>query len=501
MSASIEALLASSAPSAVEADPAVHAGPVDGDSSFEGILSGMVDAAESSAPAEAEPVTTAETPEAIDVETEQVAAVALGLVEPVAIDVPVEVHPVSDVLAVSGEAATPDGLPETLPEAEGAAAATGTQTVVTSVPADLRPVVASAPEPSASVDAVATSEAATEPAASSMPMPEATSAETVPETTVGAVANATAPEVVALPAEVLPEATSEVAETQPEAQPAEPVVLTAAQTSEEAVSTTPEQTVHAPTVPTDEAPAPTQVPADPFKPRIDVEDAPKLRSSPFAAPETPIEEAAAEPQPTVTPTTSQVAVAVDAAPAAVETTRQPADAREGESRATVELGPTMEVAARAETSKPDAPAAATELDPSRFVDRVVRFVRTMVGRNESSLEMRLNPPELGSVRLTMTMKEGELRMAMQTTTESARQVIAQHLDGLRATLVQQGYDVARLEVSVGGDFVEQQAAQSDAQPRHFTRGQGGAMPTTDGEAETEPVAVSLANSRYLNLVA
>ena len=115
--------------------------------------------------------------------------------------------------------------------------------------------------------------------------------------------------------------------------------------------------------------------------------------------------------------------------------------------------------------------------------------------------MRLNPPELGSVRLTMTMNEGELRMSMQTTTESARQVIAQNLDGLRATLVEQGYDVARLSVSVGDGFAEQQAAQSDAQPRHHTRGQGGTMPEVETEAASDPVAVSLVNSRYLDMVA
>ena len=496
MSATIEAMFANSAPSAVEADPAIEAGPVDGDSSFKGILSEMVEAETPDAPAEAESAATSDTDEPNDASTE---AVVQACTTPVPIETgDVAVAIVSTTLDVAGEPRVTEetstqAAPKLPTEAPVEAAAMQPQTTSqVEVATTLEPVVetpAETPEKSAG-----------DVQPSTMPVREATTAQPSAEAVLVSTEATSA-------AETAVEAPTDVATPEAEAKPTEPVVPT--EPVETPVVTVTSATVaEEPVLPMDDAPTPKQPPDTSFEPvAAGREDAPTVRPKRFAAPEAPGDEPVKEPQTpmsaaSTTQTTVETPVVAETTTVTVETSGRDADARDGESRTPVELGPAAESVERGETSKPDAAAETPKLDMSRFVDRVVRFTRTMVGRDTSSLEMRLNPPELGSVRLAMTMKEGELRMTMQTTTEAARAVIAQHLDGLRTTLVQQGYDVARLEVSVGDSFIEQQAAQSDAQPRHFTRGQQQTMPGMDGEtADAAPSVLSLYTSRYLDMVA
>ena len=55
------------------------------------------------------------------------------------------------------------------------------------------------------------------------------------------------------------------------------------------------------------------------------------------------------------------------------------------------------------------------------------------------MRLRLSPPELGSVRLEVTVKNGVLTAHAQTETAQARDALVDNLPALRARLAEQKY--------------------------------------------------------------
>ena len=518
MNTQIFALLANRAPAAVEAEPVSRPEPIDGESSFEGIYSEMV---ETSGNGAAHEVSSTETtpaekpePETVDdagrdeSEPEEVNETAVAVLSPEIQESMTLV--VAEELTLVAEAAVVRPIETTVPvmpasseevtdatqvvtvfaEAETSSTSSGHVVAQTTSVLPELPVNAEAePVQDGSTPVIATAASVTETVSVDAPV------ESVPETG--------QPQVEVVYGNVL------AAPDAPEA-PAEAV---AAETGRPAGAPPANAREAAPTpeLPLEEQPVERPAPTEPFAEAADREEAPKAPSTPFEVSESseevetteaPVESDEVKFVPSAAPATSvEQPIATEPVPTNVETIDRPVETHQGEDKGTVELGPVGEGTGGVDLSEVVKPAPTPELNMAQFVDRVVRFVRTMVGRNESSLEMRLNPPELGSVKLSMTMKAGELRMALQTSTEAARQVIAQNLDGLRSALVQHGFEVDRLDVSVGEQFAEGQTAQSDPEPEHFARGDADAPSETEDASDAEPVLVSVATNRYLDLVA
>ena len=195
------------------------------------------------------------------------------------------------------------------------------------------------------------------------------------------------------------------------------------------------------------------------------------------------------------------AAAVESLTAERQTPEQLPEADQSDGKGVMTWASASETVERTETPGVDGRGVLPRVDTADFVDRVVRFVRTMIGREQSSVEMRLHPPELGNVRLSMSVNDGELRMALETSTEAARQIVADNVEHLRGTLVQQGYDVTRVDVSLGHDFAETQTSHSDAEPEHFTGGSADTASDTDATSPGEPPRSWVHTSRYLDVVA
>ena len=184
-----------------------------------------------------------------------------------------------------------------------------------------------------------------------------------------------------------------------------------------------------------------------------------------------------------------------------QTREQSSGSDRSEGRGVMTAGPASETVERPAGPEVETRPSGVRVDMAGFVDRVVRFVRTMTSREESSVEMRLHPPELGNVRLSMSMNHGELRMTLETSTEAARQIIAGNVGQLRTTLAQQGYDVTRVDVSVGQGFAETQTSHSDPEPEHFSHGRSDTSFETDVAFASERPMAWVYTSRYLDLVA
>ncbi len=141
-----------------------------------------------------------------------------------------------------------------------------------------------------------------------------------------------------------------------------------------------------------------------------------------------------------------------------------------------------------ETSGPD------QADRVRFVQRVARAFETM-GDRGGSVRLRLHPPELGSLRLEVTVRNGSMTARLEVESDSARTMLLDNLPALRDRLAQQHIKVARFDVelpdpSSGGS---PERPGEHPQPHDQPRGEkpeAHSDPDADGEGPSPPNPVT-----------
>jgi flagellar hook-length control protein FliK len=148
------------------------------------------------------------------------------------------------------------------------------------------------------------------------------------------------------------------------------------------------------------------------------------------------------------------------------------------------------------------------IDPGRFIGRVAKAFQTAAERG-GTLQLRLSPPELGSLRLELTVKEGAMTAVLETETTAARRVLLDHLPALRDRLAEQNIRIERFDVDVrregSGSQADGRAAQHEQQHQP-DQSQPRRPPSTQARIE-EPApreAAALqnrANNTQINLLA
>jgi flagellar hook-length control protein FliK len=88
-----------------------------------------------------------------------------------------------------------------------------------------------------------------------------------------------------------------------------------------------------------------------------------------------------------------------------------------------------------------------QVDPARFVSRVAKAFQTASER-DGSVQLRLNPPDLGALKLQLTVKDGVMSAAVETDNANARRLLLDHLPALRDRLAEQNIRVDRFDVDV-----------------------------------------------------
>ena len=185
---------------------------------------------------------------------------------------------------------------------------------------------------------------------------------------------------------------------------------------------------------------------------------------------------------------SQVAVPEQSADTAEATPRvEPTpQAAESKPNATVEAG---------STEQPQPTQIETEPVPTqdrvRFVQRVSRaFQSARSGGNE--IQLKLSPPELGTLRLSISVEQGALSAKVETETAAARNVLLDNLPALRERLAEQDIRVDKFDVDVGQDGEQSsQERQLDAKDRQSSanaRGREGEQRSSSLPTETSTEA-------------
>lgn len=113
--------------------------------------------------------------------------------------------------------------------------------------------------------------------------------------------------------------------------------------------------------------------------------------------------------------------------------------------------PPVDMAAPAHaTTKPN---AVTELPPApeaRFAEAnhpsIVKSVHGELLPNGGTMKIRLDPPELGSMQITVQMRDGQMVASFETTSDQATSLLSHSLTQLKSALETQGVQVDKLHV-------------------------------------------------------
>jgi flagellar hook-length control protein FliK len=110
-----------------------------------------------------------------------------------------------------------------------------------------------------------------------------------------------------------------------------------------------------------------------------------------------------------------------------------------------------------------------QTDQARFLQRVTAAFQS-VGDRSGSVRIMLSPPELGSLRLEVSIQNGTLSAHLQAETPAARNLLLDNLPALRDRLAGQNIKVDRFDVDL-----------MDRQPQGGTSGQTSYQSNTNSQ--------------------
>ncbi|MEN6370669.1 MAG: flagellar hook-length control protein FliK [Armatimonadota bacterium] len=88
---------------------------------------------------------------------------------------------------------------------------------------------------------------------------------------------------------------------------------------------------------------------------------------------------------------------------------------------------------------------------AKVINQIVKAAKVNITEGRSDIVLRLDPPHLGTVNMNVSVADGTVTATIQTSTESARQVLQSDLATLKQSLSDAGINVDQINVSVGGN--------------------------------------------------
>jgi hypothetical protein len=141
------------------------------------------------------------------------------------------------------------------------------------------------------------------------------------------------------------------------------------------------------------------------------------------------------------------------------------------------------------------------------VDQVAHAVARALDDGRTQLTVRLEPPALGTVRVTLTLSEsGEVSAQVNASTDLGHRMLHDALPRLAAALADRGLEVSQLDVSVGGR--EEGAAPFSDRPDAWEepaspdrRPDSAATPVAESRPEEQSAIICDTSHHLIDLVA
>jgi hypothetical protein len=128
------------------------------------------------------------------------------------------------------------------------------------------------------------------------------------------------------------------------------------------------------------------------------------------------------------------------------------------------------------------------LVPGSLIDPVSQAVVTMSRGKISSLNLELNPPELGKIDLQVSAEKGGTRIALVVDTPATGALLESHLSQLRKSLTDMGVNLLGLSIGFGGGNQKSDGEKGEFNP--FRRGRAASIQVAAAQqVQQEPVYV------------
>jgi flagellar hook-length control protein FliK len=102
----------------------------------------------------------------------------------------------------------------------------------------------------------------------------------------------------------------------------------------------------------------------------------------------------------------------------------------------------------------------------RVMDQVVRQLSLQVEGTSSEMRLRLDPPTLGEVTLTVRMEDGRMQAQIDVAHASVKTALEAQMPQLRQSLAGTGIEVQRIEVFTAGQAMSQEAGNGRGDRSH-----------------------------------
>lgn len=117
---------------------------------------------------------------------------------------------------------------------------------------------------------------------------------------------------------------------------------------------------------------------------------------------------------------------------------------------------------RGETVRGATGSTISAYQETKLVQRVLRGLEQL-GDGGGQVRLRLHPPELGTLQLTLRMEGGQMQARMEVENSLAKDALLNNVQTLKDRLSEQGMQIESFEVSVGADSANSNGANADRQ--------------------------------------
>jgi flagellar hook-length control protein FliK len=120
-------------------------------------------------------------------------------------------------------------------------------------------------------------------------------------------------------------------------------------------------------------------------------------------------------------------------------------------------------------------------------EQIVRLVRSRIGPGRAEATLRLDPPELGIIRIHMDLREDQLSLRIEPQTALAHRLLSEQMESLRHGLESAGIQLEQVELRppAGGE-AQSSALSSFDTPQQAPADGSGRDPAGDASAEHSP---------------
>jgi flagellar hook-length control protein FliK len=124
--------------------------------------------------------------------------------------------------------------------------------------------------------------------------------------------------------------------------------------------------------------------------------------------------------------------------------------------------PSQASGSRGETVRGATGSTISPYQETKLVQRVLRGLEQL-GDGGGQVRLRLHPPELGTLQLTLRMEGGQMQARMEVENSLAKDALLNNVQTLKDRLSEQGMQIESFEVSVGADSANSNGANADRQ--------------------------------------